>query len=68
MDLLAYTHVDFNYLETAANILIVPARQNKFNQENVSTMIHFVGLLCNENKLSIQWVLHWKSILVSTNW
>ena len=34
MHMLAYTPVEFNYLETLAKTLIVPARQNQFNQEN----------------------------------
>ena len=34
MDMLAYTHVELNYLETFANTFIIPARQNHFIQEN----------------------------------
>ena len=34
MDMLAYTPVEFNYLETLATIFIIPARQNQFIQEN----------------------------------
>ena len=30
MDLLAYTPVEFNYLETLAKTFIIPARQNQF--------------------------------------
>ena len=30
MDMLAYTSVQFNYLETLANTFIIPARQNQF--------------------------------------
>ena len=33
--MLAYTPVEFNYLEIPAKILIIPARQNQFIQENV---------------------------------
>ena len=33
MDMLAYTPVEFNYLETVANISIISARQNQFLQE-----------------------------------
>ena len=33
-DMLAYTPVEFNYLETPAKIFIIPARQNQFIQEN----------------------------------
>ena len=35
MDTLAYTPVEFNYLETLAKTFIIPARQNQFNQENI---------------------------------
>ena len=35
MDLLAYTPVEFNYLETDAKTFIIPARQNQFIQENI---------------------------------
>ena len=35
MDMLAYTPVEFNYMETLANTFIIPARQNQFNQENI---------------------------------
>ena len=35
MDMLAYTPVEFNYLETIANTFIIPARQNQFIQENI---------------------------------
>ena len=34
MDVLAYTPVDFNNLKTLAKTLIIPDRQNQFNQEN----------------------------------
>ena len=34
MDMLAYTLVEFNYLETLAKTFIIPARQNQFIQEN----------------------------------
>ena len=36
MDMLAYTSVEFNYLETLAKSFIIPARQNQFIQENTS--------------------------------
>ena len=35
MDKLAYTAVEFNYLETLANTFIIPGRQNQFIQENL---------------------------------
>ena len=35
MDMLGYTPKEFNYLETLAKTLIIPARQNQFIQENI---------------------------------
>ena len=35
MDMLAYTPVEFKYLETLAVTFIIPARQNQFIQENI---------------------------------
>ena len=35
MDMLAYTPVEFNYLEALAKTFIIPARQNQFIQENI---------------------------------
>ena len=35
MDMLPYTPVQFNYLETLAKTFIIPARQNQFIQENI---------------------------------
>ena len=45
MDMLAYTPVEFNYLETLAKTFIILARQNKFIQKIFLTMLQFVGLL-----------------------
>ena len=35
MDMLAYTPVEFNYLETLAKTFLIPPRQNQFIQESV---------------------------------
>ena len=35
MDMLAYTPVEFNYLDTLAKTFIIPARQNQFIEENI---------------------------------
>ena len=35
MDMLAYTSVEFNFLETLAKTFVIPARQNQFIQENI---------------------------------
>ena len=45
MDKLSYTPVRFNYLETKAQISIIPARKNQFIQKTFSTMLQFVGTL-----------------------
>ena len=37
MDMLAYTPVEFNYLGTLAKTFIIPARQNRFIQNNIFT-------------------------------
>ena len=52
MDMLAYAPVEYNYLETLANTIIVPARQKQFIQENnfqniqVSTGRNYRGSRC----------------------
>ena len=45
MDMLAYTSVEFNHLETLAKIFINPASQNQFVEENIFNNNQFVGLL-----------------------
>ena len=35
MDILAYASVEYNYLETLGKTFIIPARENRFNQENI---------------------------------
>ena len=44
MDMLAYAFVEYTYFETLAQRFIIPARQNQFFQENISTMLPFVEL------------------------
>ena len=44
-DLLVYTPVEFNYLETLGKTFITPARQNQFSQKTFSSMLEFIGLL-----------------------
>ena len=45
MDMLAYTPVEFNNLETLAKTFIIPARQNPSFKKTFSTMLLFAGLL-----------------------
>ena len=51
MDMLAYTPVGFNYLETLAKTFIIPARQNQFIQENIfnNAPVPRIAIAMNEN-------------------
>ena len=51
MDMLAYAHVEYNYLETLAKTFIIPARQNQFIQENIfnNAPIRRVAIAMNTN-------------------
>ena len=35
MDILAYTLIEFNYIETLPKTFIIPATQNQFNRGNI---------------------------------
>ena len=48
MDVLAYTPVEYNFLETPAKNLIIPARQNQFIQENNFNHTQFEELSLND--------------------
>ena len=51
MDMLAYTPVEFNYLETLAKTFIIPARQNQFIQENIfnNDPVRRIAIAMNKN-------------------
>ena len=51
MDMLAYAPVEYNYLETLARTLILPARQNQFMQENIfnNAPIRRIAIAMNTN-------------------
>ena len=51
MDMLAYTPVEFNYLETLAKTFIIPARQNQFIQENIfnNAPVRRINIAMNTN-------------------
>ena len=51
MDTLAYTPLDFNYLETLAKTFIIPARQNQFIQENIfnNAPVRRIAIAMNTN-------------------
>ena len=51
MDMLAYTPVKYNYLETLAKTFIIPARQNQFIQEIIfnNSPIRRIAIAMNKN-------------------
>ena len=51
MDMLAYTPMEFNYLETLAKTCIMPARQNQFIQENIfnNAPVRQIAIAMNTN-------------------
>ena len=51
MDMLAYSHVEYNYLETIAKTFMIPARQNQFIQENIfnNAPIRRIAIAMNTN-------------------
>ena len=51
MDMLAYTPVEFNYLETLAKTFIIPARQNQFIEENIfnNASVRRIAIAMNTN-------------------
>ena len=51
MDMVRYTHVEFNYLETLAKTSIIPARQNQFIQENIfnNAPVRRIAIAMNTN-------------------
>ena len=51
MDILTYTPVEFNYLETLGRTFIIPARQNPFIQENIfnNAPVRRIAIAMNTN-------------------
>ena len=51
MDMLAYTPVELNYLETLPKSFIIPARQNQFIQENIfkNAPVRWIAVAMNTN-------------------
>ena len=51
MDMLTYTPVAFNYLETLAKTFIVPATQNQFIHENIfnNSPVRRIAIAVNTN-------------------
>ena len=51
MDLLAYTLVEFNYLETAAKTFIFPSRHNQLFEENLfnNASVRWIAIAMNTN-------------------
>ena len=59
MDMLAYTPVEYNYLETLAKTFIIPARQNQFFHETFLAMLQFFELpmQCKQTLRSLDHIL-----------
>ena len=55
MDMLAYTPVEFNYLETLAKTFIIPARQNQFIPEKIflNAPVRRIAIAMNTNSAFI---------------
>ena len=51
MDILGYTPVEFNYLETLTKTFIIPARQNQFIEENIfnNAPVRRIAIAMNTN-------------------
>ena len=51
VDMLVYTPVEFNYLETLAKTCVIPARQNQFLQENIfdNAPVRRIAIAMNTN-------------------
>ena len=49
--MLAYTPVEYNYLETLAKTFIIPARQNQFIEENIfnKAPVRWIAIAMNRN-------------------
>ena len=58
MDMLAYTPVEFNYLEFLAKTFIFPARQNQFLHENIFFIAPNLRIAIGMNSLYIHWTLY----------
>ena len=56
MDMLGYTFVTFNYLETLAKTFTIPAKQNQFIQENIfiKAPVRRIAIAMNTNS-AIRW-------------
>ena len=51
LEMLAYTPIEFNYLETLAKTFIIPARQNQFIQETIfnNALVRRIAIAMNTN-------------------
>ena len=58
MDMLAYTPVEFNNLETLANTLSFLAEKTSSFNEHFQHCSSSSDCYCNEYKLCIHWILH----------
>ena len=68
-DILANTHVEYNFSGTLPTTFIIPARKSQFIQEkNFKPCSSSLVCHCNEYKHCLQGIVHWKTILVPTIW
>ena len=59
MDMLTYTPVEFNYLETLAKTFIIPARKKPVrSRKHFQQCSSSSDCYCNEYKLCIHWILY----------
>ena len=56
--MLAYTSLEFNYLENLAKNFTILAGQNQFIQENMATVVQFVGLLLQRIQFCFHCMIH----------
>ena len=68
MAMLVITHVEFDYLDYLAKTFIIVVRQNHFIRENVFNKPPVRRIAAERNTKCIYWIVHIKSILVSTIW
>ena len=59
LDMLAYTSLEFNFLETLAKTFYIPAGQNQFIQKKqFQQCSNSSACYCNEYKVCIHWIVH----------
>ena len=58
-DIIPYTRVEYNFLETLAETFIIPASQNQFiRKKNIQQSSRSSDCYCNEDELCIRRIVH----------